>query len=171
MFQLCQRRCNSSIRAAIVRHHLRAGRGQSCETLGRKAAQEKFKSEHGGKSDLWAHLEGKSLGSATSGADRTPCFGASRSGLLKCFPDREIDDSDVRGASVCRNLPSATAEGVDLTHFDHSYYSNRSFLSPPGKRERLNQFGRRETGGHGAIGRLLRSPLATEMASGVRRRT
>ena len=75
------RRYVRNIRAALY----------SVETLGKTAAQEKFKSEHRGKSDLGAHLEGKITWLRYIRGQSDPVFRAIAVRFNTSFPDRKID--------------------------------------------------------------------------------
>lgn len=75
------RRYVRNIRAALF----------SVETLGHKAAQEKFESTHGGKSDLGAHLEGKITWLRYIRGQSDPVFRSTADRFNSCFPDRKIE--------------------------------------------------------------------------------
>ncbi|MER8522269.1 reverse transcriptase domain-containing protein [Mesorhizobium sp. M0644] len=63
----------------------------SVETLGRKAAQAKFKSEHGGTSDLGEHLGGKIIWLRYIRGQSDPVFRAIAVRFNASFPDRRIE--------------------------------------------------------------------------------
>ena len=63
----------------------------SVETLGEKAAQEKFKSDHGGTSDLGAHLEGKITWLRHIRGLSDPVFRAIAVRFNASFPERKIE--------------------------------------------------------------------------------
>lgn len=75
------RRYVRNIRAALY----------SVETLGRKAAQEKFESSHGGKSDLSKHLEGKITWLRHIRGQSDPVFRSIAVRFNASFPERKIE--------------------------------------------------------------------------------
>lgn len=75
------RRYVRNIRAALY----------SVETLGKEAAQEKFKTVHGGKSDLGAHLQGKITWLRHIRGQSDPVFRAIAVRFNTSFPDRKIE--------------------------------------------------------------------------------
>ena len=75
------RRYIRNIRAALY----------SVETLGEKAAQEKFKNDHGGTSDLGAHLEGKITWLRYIRGQSDPVFRAIAVRFNGSFPGRKIE--------------------------------------------------------------------------------
>jgi RNA-directed DNA polymerase len=88
------RRYVRNIRAALY----------SVETLGEKAAQAKFKGDHGGTSDLGAHLEGKISWLRFIRGQSDPVFRAIAVRFNASFPDRKIEvtptTAEVRDRSV-----------------------------------------------------------------------
>ncbi len=74
------RRYVRNIRAALY----------STEKLGHKAAQEKFKSQHGGRTDIRAHLEGKISWLRHIRGQSDPVFRSIAIRFNSCFPDHEI---------------------------------------------------------------------------------
>ncbi|MGY4750789.1 reverse transcriptase domain-containing protein [Pannonibacter sp. Q-1] len=75
------RRYVRNIRAAIY----------SVETLGKKAAQEKFESSHGGASDLGKHLEGKITWLRHIRGQSDPVFRSIAVRFNASFPERKIE--------------------------------------------------------------------------------
>ena len=75
------RRYVRNIRAALY----------SVETVGKKAAQMKFESDHAGSSDLGAHLEGKIAWLSYIRGQSDPVFRAIAVRFNANFPDRKID--------------------------------------------------------------------------------
>jgi len=75
------RRYVRNIRAALY----------SVETLGKEAAQDKFKLRHGGKSDLCAHLQGKISWLRYIRGQSDPVFRAIAVRFNVNFPDRKIE--------------------------------------------------------------------------------
>jgi S1-C subfamily serine protease len=101
------RRYIRNIRAALY----------SVETLGKKAAQEKFKSDHGGRSDLSAHLEGKIAWLCHIRGQSDPVFRAIAVRFNASFPDRKIevtptaDEILQRAVWVVENFGPEMAQG------------------------------------------------------------
>jgi retron-type reverse transcriptase len=102
------RRYIRNIRAAIY----------SVETLGRKAAQEKFESNHGGKSRLVAHLRGKISWLQFIKGQSDPVFRAIVLRFNNSFPECEIevlptrDETRDRSVWVVEHGKEETAQGT-----------------------------------------------------------
>lgn len=88
------RRYVRNIRAAL----------HSIERLGQKDAQDKFKSQYGGRSDLGAHLEGKIIWLRYIRGQSDPVFRRIAIRFNSCFSDRRIDvtptSAEIRDRSV-----------------------------------------------------------------------